>query len=271
MTKKTFKKSGSTSSIVASVILVGSLLVALYIGWATLIKESHNEPQPVLENTDESKESYNEPQLILEDTFNDNESGWSGGFSDYPVDYDKSSYQLEFSRKRTPSEIGQQKALFLSGTNGSADLFMFIKKKIDSSYNLKPNTDYLLDFNFDIATNTPAGLVGIGSAPGEGVTVKAGATTGEPDVINQNGYLQMNIDKGNQSTVGKDMIVLDDLANTKDTDDYSYELKNFKNQDTFKVRTNEHGEVWLVIGTDSGFEGRTSIYISSVKVILTEN
>ncbi|NDI34065.1 DUF3221 domain-containing protein [Chengkuizengella sediminis] len=221
-----------------------------------------------------NKVIINETKVVIEDTFDMDHRGWTGDFADYPVDYDESQYQLEYARESVPSEIEpESNALFLSGVNRSDDLFMFIKKKVDMSYGLKPNTNYLVNFEFEIASNAPAGAFGVGGAPGESVYVKAGATTEEPSLIIQDGYYRMNIDKGNQSTSGKDAIVLGNLAKVSGTFDFSYELINFNNlnfKDAFIAKTDENGELWLLIGTDSGFEGITSIYIPKVKATFTE-
>ncbi len=47
-------------------------------------------------------------------------------------------------------------------------------------------------------------MSGIGGSPGESVYVKAGATTEEPLIIeDSDGWLRMNIDKGNQAGEGQ--------------------------------------------------------------------
>lgn len=204
----------------------------------------------------------------IEDTFDSDNKGWSGGFADYP-EGEEEFYELEYKRISLPNEINSnKKGLYLSGNNHSDDLFMYIKKKIDTFYKLKPNTFYNIVFDFDIATNTPAGAVGVGGAPGEGVTVKAGATIVEPAQVIRDGEYRMNIEIGSQANAGKDVIVLGNLAKLNGVD-FSYELKNFKNEDPFTVQTDEKGELWLIIGTDSGFEATTSIYIPRIKVLIT--
>ncbi|NDI34052.1 PEP-CTERM sorting domain-containing protein [Chengkuizengella sediminis] len=216
----------------------------------------------------------NKTKFVIVDTFGSDNRGWIGDFADYPVDYDESQYQLQFSRESLPIEIDPEgNGLFLSGVNRSDDLFMFIKKKVDTSYGLKPNTNYLVNFDIEIATNAPQGAFGIGGAPGESNYVKAGATTEEPAIIIQDGFYRMNIDKGNQSISGEEAIVLGNLAKLSTIFDFSYELKNFNNDnfdDAFIVKTDENGELWLLVGNDSGYEGLTSIYIPKVKFILTE-
>lgn len=54
-----------------------------------------------------------------------------------------------------------------------------------------------MDFSIEFASNVPTNAVGIGGAPGEGVTMKAGATLEEPvAIIEQEGtnrYYRINI------------------------------------------------------------------------------
>jgi len=211
----------------------------------------------------------NYDDIIVESTFSKNKNGWIGGFSDYPSK-DKLRYKLRFSIKSLPKEINiKQKGLYLSGYNGSDDLFMFVKKKLDTNDRLKPNTKYSVTFDFDIATNA-GDKIGVGGSPGESVFVKIGATNTEPiPVKDKTGFYLMNIDKGNQKGEGKDAFMIGDLAKT--TVDKKYELKPFNNnQRPFIVETDKKGELWLFIGTDSAFEGVTSIYYPRIKVTLKE-
>lgn len=208
--------------------------------------------------------------IIVESTFNKGSNGWIGGFSDYP-DGDEDFYKLQFSLKSLPDEINnKQKGLYLSGYNGSDDLFMFVKKKLDKKDKLKPNTTYSMTFEFDIATNARKNWMGVGGTAGESVFVKMGATKKEPTpFVDESGFYLMNIDKGNQSEEGKDAFMIGNLA--KEIDDEKYELKHFENiQRPFIVKTDEKGELWLMIGTDSAFESVTSIYLPHIKVTLKE-
>lgn len=211
----------------------------------------------------------NYDDIIVESTFSKDKNGWIGGFSDYPLK-DKVRYKLRFSLKSLPKEINnKQKGLYLSGYNGSDDLFMFVKKKLDTNDRLKPNTTYSVTFDFDIATNA-GDKIGVGGSPGDSVFVKIGATNTEPiPVLDKTGFYLMNIDKGNQKGEGKDAFMIGDLAKT--TIDKKYELKPFNNkQRPFIVETDKKGELWLFIGTDSAFEGVTSIYYPRIKVTLKE-
>jgi hypothetical protein len=108
-------------------------------------------------------------------------------------------------------------------------------------------------------------MVGVGGAPGEGVTIKAGAVSIEPiKVLNTTeNYYRMNIDKSNQTNSGADMKVIGNFANG--TDAFTYIIKQLSTTTPISVRSNEQGEIWLVIGTDSGFEAKTTIYYNSIK------
>lgn len=193
--------------------------------------------------------------------------GWTGGFADYPVD-DNDFYELGWNRQPLPeslrSDFSNEYGIYITGNNHSDDLFMFIKKHIEG---LLPDTEYEAFFSIDFATNSPSGCIGVGGAPGEAVFLKAGAAVIEPMPIDVDGDYRMNIDKGNQSTGGVDAIVLGDIANgSEDCLDSPFLMKNLSNiEEPFTVTTDVEGRVWLIIGTDSGFESTTELFYSGIE------
>jgi hypothetical protein len=195
--------------------------------------------------------------------FTSDTEGWTGDFADYPVG-EAESYELEFEHTTLPAPLDEtEAALRLSGLNKSDDLFMFIKRKISG---LEPNTTYYATFYVEFASNVPDGLAGVGGSPGESVFVKAGATQTEPDTEEDKmNYHRMNIDKGNQSQGGADMVVVGDFSNDTDSDEYT--LKTVTNENRFTVTTDANGELWLIAGTDSGFEATTTIYYNKFWVV----
>ncbi len=193
--------------------------------------------------------------------------GWTGDFADYPIGADDSTfYELQFEYTDRPANLGvSQKAILLSGNNHSDDLFMFIKKKI---VGLQPNTEYTLSFEVELASNAEKNTSGIGGAPGESVYLKAGASGIEPNKIVDGNFYRLNIDKGNQSTGGNDMSVIGNIA--VESSDYSLINKsNSSPYNQFKARSNSFGELWLIVGTDSGFEGITSVYYTKINVVFS--
>ena len=213
-----------------------------------------------------------EQEYQFDYTFEEDEQGWVTDFADLPADFDETFYELDSGWGALPSGL-EGNAIYLNGHNHSDDLFMFLKVQVDG---LKPDTTYKVEFSIDLASNTPEGMMGIGGSPGESVYVKAGATTNEPEVIEESdGWLRMNIDKGNQASEGEDMINLGTIANPNiDLDTFTgeeYALMTLTSDGRlFEVVSDEQGKVWFIAGTDSGFEGPTSVYYDKISIQLSE-
>ncbi|OYV05049.1 MAG: PEP-CTERM sorting domain-containing protein [Verrucomicrobiales bacterium VVV1] len=201
----------------------------------------------------------------LEFDFAQSHYGFVAGFADYPQDGAPSLYQLTNSWRARPANLGGASALFISGINRSDDLFMFWKKRITG---LPPNATVMLTMELQLASKYAEGLVGVGGAPGEGVTVKAGAVPFEPQAIvaPREGWLRMNLDKGNQSVGGTNMSVLGNVAKPDDgTENYVLLMRHQHGQPR-TVTTASDGSLWLIFGTDSGFESLTALYYSRLTV-----
>ena len=97
--------------------------------------------------------------------FNRGPQGFVGGFADYPP-ADSAIYELTSDYRTLPPPLESQSGLFLSGVNRSDDLFMFLKGPISG---LLPGALYMVTVSLEIATNTPAGCLGVGGSPGESV------------------------------------------------------------------------------------------------------
>jgi hypothetical protein len=203
-------------------------------------------------------------QLIY--PFTTDAQGWQGGFADYAQEREE-IYELVFARTTLPEPLDTEDgALYLSGNNHSDDLFMYITRKYEG---LEPNTTYALTFTVEFASNVADGMIGVGGSPGEGVLIKVGAVPYAPErVLDENGWYRMNIDKGNQANGGKDMMVIGDFSN--DTDQNVYALKTVQNETPFFATSNENGELWFIVGTDSGFEATTSIYYNTIEIHLSQ-
>lgn len=197
--------------------------------------------------------------------FEDGAEGWTAGFADLPVDFDPSLYELDSGHWPLPDGL-EGRGLYIQGHNRSDDLFMFYKRPIDG---LEPDAEYAAVLTLDLATNVPAGLVGIGGSPGESVFVKAGASTDEPLAPeDDSGYFRMNIDKGNQSNGGESMVVVGHVAHPAVAGE-EYRIKTLGNSASpVKVTADGEGRLWLIVGTDSGFEGLSAFYYSRIACTL---
>ena len=193
--------------------------------------------------------------------------GWTGSFCDYPP-ADGATYDLMAGWASLPAGVPAGGGLRMNGNNHSDDLFMYISRAITG---LRPSAAYLMDVVLVIATNASAECGGIGGAPGTSVVVKIGASATEPRTQADNlGWLRLNLDKGNQSTGGADLKVVGDIANTLPcaTSNPPYQAKTLT-LSRFAVTSSADGKVFAVLGTDSGFEGVTTLFYDSVSITLT--
>lgn len=214
--------------------------------------------------------------LVFETDFNTGADGWVVEFADYPVG-EEEVMELRSGIRNLPAPLDTStRGMLVAGANRSDDLFMYMKKRIDG---LVPGMEYRLHVEAEFATHAGSNCVGIGGAPGESVWVKAGATGTEPGRLVQDGWYRMNIDKGQQATGGQDMAVIDDVANgSQECVDTQYRKKVVDSSrnttaspapsNDLRARADQNGRLWIVIGTDSGFEGTTALYYTYVRVTL---
>jgi hypothetical protein len=199
--------------------------------------------------------------------FNTQASGWTAKFADYPVG-EEVFYELSSAVETLPASLGNnKKGIKISGNNHSDDLFMFITRKFTG---FEPNTRYDIEFELGIGTNVHSNCSGIGGSPGNSVYVKAGASKVEPQPVDDGtGFYLLNIDKNNQAAGGADVMLLGDIANGLECDDAdtSFKKKTLKSEPgKFTTYSDANGALWVVFGTDSGYEGTTSIYFVDARV-----
>lgn len=210
---------------------------------------------------------------ILQIDFNESIAGWKVGFADYPAG-EEVFYELGSGHANLPAALNTaRKGLKVTGNNHSDDLFMFITKKVDG---LEPNARYDFHFKVTFGTNAQNNCMGIGGSPGNSVWIKVGATKNEPKAIDDGtGFLLLNWDKGNQATGGSDAIIAGDFANHQEcsnTDVVSTYLKKtlITERGAYTAVADDKGSIWLLMGTDSGFEGTTTIYFMELEVAATK-
>lgn len=205
-------------------------------------------------------------QVITVSTdFSEGKDGWEAGFSEYNGD-NEDIYELEEGIAPLPPPLDESKSAYrLSGMNRSDDLFMYLIKRVQG---LKPGVRYHGQFTVKMASNAPSGGVGAGGAPGESVGIGVGLTADKPiSAPDENNFYRMNIDKIQQCcTDGNDMTVIGDIANDTEEDTYT----PIERTGGFSAETDHQGVLWLVVGTDSGYEGRTTLYYTDIDVVLEE-
>lgn len=221
------------------------------------------------DNDDLPKPDRNTKMLYI--NFNDGATGWTPGFADYPAGQE-TFYELSSGLETLPASLGtNRKGFKLSGNNHSDDLYMFVTKQVDG---LEPDTAYDIRFKITFGTNAQNNCMGIGGSPGNSVWIKAGASKTEPTAVdNGAGFLLFNLDKGNQAVGGRDAIVAGDFANSRECGDAdnSYMKKTvITEKGAYPTVSDDKGNIWILLSTDSGFEGTTTIYFMGVEVAATK-
>jgi hypothetical protein len=211
--------------------------------------------------------------LAFNFNFANGDEGWEAGFADLPPGAED-QFMLSAMIAPLPAEVSTSTGFEIVGFNQSDDLFMFLKRRLGPADGVEPGAEYQARFRVIFASNAPTGCVGIGGAPGESVTLKAGATDTEPRVVQEVGVLRLNVDKGDQAEGGPDASVAGDIANgvdcadVEDLDSSGFVTIQRVHVHNELVTPNASGEIWLLVGTDSGFEGLTRLFYRRIDVEL---
>jgi len=200
--------------------------------------------------------------------------GWQAGFADYPPTTDKNGfYQLLAEVRTLPPELGVNgTGFYIQGNNHSDDLFMFIKRRLNSDDGIVAGQTYQISYTLVFASSVQSGCVGVGGSPA--VTLKAGASPAEPIALFDSSplisWLRMNVGKDpNQGNIAASPTGTIANGIPCGSAQNSYVSIQRTHQHTSLVNANSKGEVWLLIGSDSGFEGLTALYYQRIDVTLT--
>ena len=191
-------------------------------------------------------------------------------FADLPPG-ENQFYELDYVYEALPPPLTGRRGMRLSGNNHSDDLAMLVKREVKG---LAPEATYRIELDAEIASDIPTGCAGIGGSPGDSVYMKLGASTAEPFAVTRgdDGWLRLTIDYGQQSNGGANAIVVDTLANSHSCDNGTeapWELRTLTTKGTeFRMRTDAEGALWILVGSDSGFEGRSDWYLTAVTLRL---
>ena len=215
------------------------------------------------------------PPLFFSFDFRSGANGWTSGAADYPADQ-AAEFDLLGDIAPLPEETGIfGTGYLLGGSNFSDDLFLFIARRFGPAEGVRADQAYEVTFRIRFASNAPSGCPGIGGAPGESVFLKAGVNGALPETrIDLDGNVRMTVDKGNQSTGGPAASPAGNIANglacdSVDPGDAPYRSVVRDHVHTALAVPDAAGDLWALVGIDSGFEGRTEIYFERVAVNLT--
>ena len=205
----------------------------------------------------------NQPQTVSI-AFAADAGHWTVGSSDYAAETAPSDVSAAVADQGAPLS-GQ--GLRIAGTNHSDDLFVYVWRLVDG---LDPGQRYRVHWTLQVVAEVPAGCMGVGGSPGEGVTVKAGVASRQPATVVVDGEYLFNQDKGAQTQGGAEAVVLGDLTSSgTDCVAVPPERKTMSGEQPAAVRADAQGRVWLWVGTDSGYEAGSHLNLVSAQVVLT--
>jgi hypothetical protein len=130
---------------------------------------------------------------------------------------------------------------------------------------LQPGADYRALFQVALASKYVS-RSGIGGDPAKSVYLKVCSSAFEPQLVPSNNADRLNIDIGRQSSAGKDSTVLGDIEKPHDNTD-NYALITRTSSKALECTAAADGSIWLLFGTDSGYEGETALYYTGFEAI----
>jgi hypothetical protein len=198
--------------------------------------------------------------------------GWSAFFADHPPGVDQ-AWGFTAEIRPLPAELGVAASGFMiSGNNHSDDLAMALKRRLGPADGIEAGRTYWVELELEFASNAPSGAPGVGGSPGDGVYLKAGASASEPKTAldGDDNHLRPTVNVGFQSVGGPAASVVGVIANGRDaTAPARYVTLRRTHRHRFPVQAADDGSLWLLVLTDSAFEGPTTLYYQRIQAVLT--
>jgi len=199
--------------------------------------------------------------------FNNGPQGWTHIFTDLPPEDDVPGgfFELDAGISPLPPELGVPgSGYLLSGNNHSDDLGMYLVRKFDRNDGIIPLQSYRAHIEVAFASNAPTGCLGAGGPPGEGVLLQLGLTPNPPTrIVDAENRLRLT----NREARFEAGNIANGIPCPTDGSDAPYRLLT-RSHDLI-VEANAEGELWALVGTESGFESTTRLYYKSVQLQLT--
>jgi hypothetical protein len=208
--------------------------------------------------------------LVITSNFAQGSDAWLPVFTDYNLTVSGFEFLAEVRPLPESVQVPHpfRQAYYLQSHNRSDDVFMFLKKVLTRNEGVVENATYRLSFDIWFASNA-SDCVGAGGDPGTSVYLKAGGSTEEPvPLLLPNGYLSVTIDKGNQAEGGREMGVAGNISNGGSCEEPTYVLLRKRYRHPYPIRSSASGDLWIAVGTDSGYEGLTGLYYYQIRVRL---
>jgi hypothetical protein len=204
------------------------------------------------------------PELkTIQFDFRDDNHGFSADVTDFHISQE-AEIAFTYGVAPLPASTGVTRpALFHEANNVSDDVFLFFKRRVTG---LQPLTRYDLSLSLEIASNVGSECIS------DHVWLKAGAGDVEPlRIVQTDGYVTFNLDKGNQSQVGRDAVPMGTTRTTAPgCDGNRWKLVTRNSERPIGLVTDFDGGFWLWFGSESGFEVAHRLYFTKLTISAQE-
>lgn len=207
-------------------------------------------------------------------TFQSDAEGWATGFADYSEGMEDAIGFVSEYRADPEDFAASDGALYLRGSNVSDDLMLYAKRRVEG---LQPGAVYDVTGEVTVGSSAGEGCAGAGGAPGESVVLKVGAGPDEPRTVRSStsggADFVLNLDVGGQNLEGRgpDGLSVGDLAVPEASclGDQFFPKALRVEPGTLQAQADGSGGLWLLVSTDSGFEGVNRWYFDGATFTLT--
>ena len=195
--------------------------------------------------------------------FNPGSDGWPTGTADY-TDGTKPT-EVVFAAKPLPAPLSGN-GFYLSSHNNSDDVLTYVKRQVGG---FVAGAKYAVNFELHYVTDAATGCMGVGGSRGESVWMVAAASADEPKLVTDTGigYEHLNIDRGNQAASGKQGKVLGTQGADKlSCDGGVFAAQVRSSSEAVELQADKDGKIWVMLGTDSGYESTNAVYLQGAVI-----
>jgi hypothetical protein len=203
--------------------------------------------------------------------FSSDAEGWTHAFADLPVDAG-ATYELGGGLATIDvPDAGTIRGYRVESHNRSDDVWMYLVRSFGAEEGILPGQAYSLSAELAYVTTAASGCVGAGGAPGESVILKLGGSPLAPAALQtvKDGFYRFAPDKGDQISGGSEASVISNIASGRPCPDATPVLIRKEHAHPQPIVADAEGKISIFFGTDSGFEGKTTLVYDAVAVRLT--
>jgi len=212
---------------------------------------------------------------VFEFDFDTGRQGWEPIFVGVPKDKEggedlASQVETEADHRALPDEVEKEgEALFAHGFTGTPGLGLFFRRRVTG---LAPGTRYRVSFEVEIASDVGEGCFGAGGSPSS-TRIHTVAVPRKPSrEVKEDRLTDFYVFdyEATAEAMASPTSALGTIANglpCKEASEigWPFRLKTLSSEpDFWRVTTGEKGEVWLLVGSITTFNGKTSLYYNEV-------